>query len=50
MTQLALYGSRYINGVAMHHGEVSRGMFPDYEPIEQLVQAELRLDPVADVF
>ena len=30
MTQLALYGSRYINGVAMQHGEVSRGMFPTY--------------------
>lgn len=30
MTYLALYASRYINGVAMHHGEISRGMFPDY--------------------
>jgi starch phosphorylase len=30
MTYLALHASRYINGVAMHHGEVSRGMFPDY--------------------
>ena len=30
MTYLALRSSRYINGVAMHHGEVSRGMFPRY--------------------
>ena len=30
MTYLALYFSRYINGVAMRHGEVSRGMFPHY--------------------
>jgi starch phosphorylase len=30
MTFLALRFSRYINGVAMHHGEVSRGMFPRY--------------------
>lgn len=30
MTYLALFGSRYINGVAMQHGEVSRGMFPNY--------------------
>ena len=30
MTYLALFAAHYINGVAMHHGEVSRGMFPDY--------------------
>lgn len=30
MTYLALRGSRYINGVAMKHGEVSQGMFPNY--------------------
>jgi starch phosphorylase len=30
MTEVALHGSRYINGVAMHHGEVSRSMFPRY--------------------
>ncbi len=29
MTQLALRGSHYVNGVAMRHGEVSRKMFPD---------------------
>jgi glycogen phosphorylase len=30
MTELGLHFSHYINGVAMQHGEVSRGMFPDY--------------------
>ena len=30
MTELALFFSRYINGVAMRHGEVSRSMFPSY--------------------
>lgn len=30
MTFLGLRGSHYINGVAMQHGEVSRGMFPNY--------------------
>lgn len=30
MTSLALYFSRYINGVAMRHGEVSRDMFPTF--------------------
>lgn len=30
MTEVGLHGSHYINGVAMHHGEVSRGMFPNY--------------------
>ncbi len=30
MTYLALAGSRYVNGVAMQHGEVSRHMFPHY--------------------
>ena len=30
MTLLALRFSRYINGVAMRHGEVSHDMFPDY--------------------
>lgn len=30
MTYLALRLSRYINGVAQRHSEVSRGMFPDY--------------------
>ena len=30
MTYIALRFSHYVNGVAMHHGEVSRGMFPTY--------------------
>lgn len=30
MTYLALRCSRYINGVAMRHGELSHGMFPNY--------------------
>jgi glycogen phosphorylase len=30
MTELGLRGAHYINGVAMQHGEVSRGMFPNY--------------------
>lgn len=30
MTYLALRLSHYINGVGMHHGEISRGMFPEY--------------------
>jgi starch phosphorylase len=30
MTFLGLRCSRYINGVAMHHGEVSHSMFPNY--------------------
>jgi starch phosphorylase len=30
MTYLALRLSHYINGVAMRHGEVSHGMFPNY--------------------
>lgn len=30
MTYLGLAASHYINGVAMRHGEVSRGMFPRY--------------------
>lgn len=30
MTYIALRFSRYVNGVAMQHGKVSREMFPDY--------------------
>ncbi len=30
MTYMALKCSHYINGVAMHHAEISRGMFPNY--------------------
>lgn len=35
MTHLALHLTRWVNGVAMRHGEVSRGMFPDY-PIDSI--------------
>lgn len=35
MTQLALRGSRYVNGVAMKHGEVSHSLFPGY-PIHSI--------------
>jgi starch phosphorylase len=35
MTYLALYFSRYVNGVAMRHRDVSRGMFPEY-PIDAI--------------
>jgi len=38
MTLLALFSSRYINGVAMRHGEVSRTMFPQY-PIRAITNA-----------
>ena len=30
MTYLALRFSRYVNGVAMHHGELSQDMYPNY--------------------
>ena len=35
MTHLALQLTRFVNGVAMRHGEVSRGMFPEY-PINSI--------------
>jgi starch phosphorylase len=35
LTQVALTGSRFVNGVAMRHGEVSRSMFPGY-PIRSI--------------
>jgi starch phosphorylase len=35
MTDLALEGSHFVNGVALRHGEVSKGMFPDY-PIRSI--------------
>jgi glycogen phosphorylase len=31
MTYIALRLSRFVNGVAMQHGKVSRAMFPDYD-------------------
>ena len=35
MTMLALRFSRYANGVALQHGKVSRGMFPEF-PIDSI--------------
>ena len=35
MTQLALRGSRFVNGVAMKHGDVSNSLFPGY-PIHSI--------------
>jgi starch phosphorylase len=35
MTHLALHLTRFVNGVAMRHGEVSRGMFPE-SPINSI--------------
>jgi len=35
MTALALAGSAFVNGVALRHGEISRGMFPGY-PIRSI--------------
>ncbi|HET9549796.1 MAG TPA: alpha-glucan family phosphorylase [Candidatus Binatia bacterium] len=47
MTYLALRLSRYINGVAMRHGEISRGMFPHY-PIDSITNgSRLHLDGAA---
>lgn len=35
MTYLALFFAHYVNGVAMHHGQLSRSMFPGY-PINSI--------------
>lgn len=35
LTHLALVFSRFVNGVAMRHGQVTRGMFPNY-PINSI--------------
>jgi len=35
MTELALAGAKFVNGVAVRHGEVSRSMFPGY-PIRSI--------------
>ncbi|MBD3291284.1 MAG: alpha-glucan family phosphorylase, partial [Armatimonadia bacterium] len=35
MTYLALRFSRYVNGVALRHGEISADMFPDY-PVDSI--------------
>lgn len=53
MTYLALRFARYINGVAMRHGEVSVGMFPDY-PIDAITNGVHAVTwtspPFADLF
>ena len=53
MTYLALRFARYINGVAMRHGEISTGMFPDY-PIDAITNgvhaATWTSPPFADLF
>lgn len=53
MTRLALRFSRYVNGVAMRHSEVSRGMFPHY-PINSVSNgvhaATWTSPPFADLF
>lgn len=35
LTHVALFFSHYVNGVAMRHGQISRGMFPGY-PIHSI--------------
>ncbi|MBI4347135.1 MAG: alpha-glucan family phosphorylase [Elusimicrobia bacterium] len=52
MTHLALSLSRYVNGVAMRHGEVAQGMFPGYpmNAITNGVHAVMwTADPIARV-
>ncbi len=49
MTYLGLFFSRYINGVAMRHGEVSRGMFPRY-PINAITNGVHSGTWVSDAF
>ncbi|MBN9119883.1 MAG: alpha-glucan family phosphorylase [Planctomycetes bacterium] len=49
MTGLALVFSRYVNGVAMRHGEISRGMFPGY-PINSITNGVHAVTWAADPF
>jgi len=49
MTGLALTFSRYVNGVAMRHGEISRGMFPGY-PINSITNGVHAVTWAADPF
>ncbi len=53
MTYLALRFARYINGVAMRHGEISLGMFPGY-PIDAITNGVHAVTwtspPFADLF
>jgi starch phosphorylase len=49
MTGLALTFSRYVNGVGLRHGEISRGMFPGY-PINSITNGVHALTWAADPF
>ncbi len=53
MTELGLICARFVNGVAVRHGEVSRSMFPDY-PIRSITNGVHPLtwvcDPMHEVF
>ncbi len=53
LTELALANSHFVNGVAMRHGEVSRGMFPHY-PIRSITNgvhpATWTCEPMQAVF
>jgi starch phosphorylase len=49
MTGLALIFSHYVNGVAMRHGAVSRGMFPGY-PVNSITNGVHAVTWAADPF
>lgn len=53
MTYMALRFSRHVNGVALRHGEISSGMFPEY-PIDSITNgvhgASWTCEPMARVF
>jgi starch phosphorylase len=49
MTHLSLRFSRYINGVAMKHGEISRDMFPRF-PINAITNGVHAITWTADTF
>jgi starch phosphorylase len=49
MTGLALTFSHYVNGVAMRHGEISRGMFPGY-PVNSITNGVHAATWAADPF
>ncbi len=49
MTFLALRCSRYVNGVAMRHGEISHDMFPDY-PIHAITNGVHAATWISDPF
>ncbi len=49
MTAFALFFSHYVNGVAMRHGEISRGMFPNY-PVNSITNGVHAATWTADPF